>query len=116
MEQTQIEELESLYSEMHKDAYGVKARWISFSSIEDHDERRACLQESLNAIMAQEQQEREAAIVRFEQRIKDTIEMGAWTRDNAIRWIHEAEGSDGTEDHLEWILGLGYGYFRKVAK
>ncbi len=113
---TEIEELESLYCEMHKDAYGVKARWISFTSIEEGEAAVDRLQESLNAVMAQEKADREAAVVRFEQRIKDTIEMGAWTRDNAIRWIHEAEGSDGTEDHLEWILGLGYGYFRKVTK
>jgi hypothetical protein len=31
----------------------------------------------------------------------------------ALRWIHEAEGSDGDEEYLCFLVGLPYGYFRQ---
>jgi hypothetical protein len=40
---------------------------------------------------------------------------GAKTRDQALRWIHEAEGSNGDDEFLCYLTGLPYGYFRKAA-
>jgi hypothetical protein len=30
-----------------------------------------------------------------------------------MRWIHEAEGSNGDDEYLCYLVGLPYGYFRK---
>jgi len=34
----------------------------------------------------------------------------------ALRWIHEAEGSNGDEEYLCHLIGLPYGYFRSVDR
>jgi hypothetical protein len=40
---------------------------------------------------------------------------GAKTREQALRWVHEAEGSNGDDEYLCYLLGLPYGYFRRAA-
>jgi hypothetical protein len=40
---------------------------------------------------------------------------GAKDRATAMRWIHEAEDTQGDDDYLAYTLGLPYQYFRKVA-
>ena len=40
---------------------------------------------------------------------------GARTREQALRWIHEAEGTQGDDEYLCFTVGLPYGYFRKAA-
>jgi hypothetical protein len=41
------------------------------------------------------------------------IDTSAWTREMALRWIHEAEGSNGDDEYLCYLIGLPYGYFRR---
>jgi hypothetical protein len=36
---------------------------------------------------------------------------GAKDYQMALRWVHEAEGSDGDDDYLCFLIGLPYGYF-----
>jgi hypothetical protein len=48
----------------------------------------------------------------FEMRILSLLQSGASDREMALRWIHEAEGSDGDEEYLCYLVGLPYGYFR----
>jgi hypothetical protein len=36
---------------------------------------------------------------------------GAKDREMAMRWIHEAEGSNGDDEYLCFLLGLPYRYF-----
>jgi len=112
---TRIEELESAYCDLHKDVHGIKARWIHFNSEEEGRAALDRLQAEGEIVWARERAQQERAAVAFEQRILDTIALGAWTRDNAIRWIHDAEGSDGDDDYLCYLLGLKYGYKLRIA-
>jgi hypothetical protein len=111
---TELEELESIYCELYKDVYGIKARWYRAESIEQARADLDRLQAEGERVWEAERQQEAANSVRFEQRIADTIKMGAGTRADALRWIHEAEGSDGDDEYLCHLVGLPYGYFRKV--
>jgi tRNA uridine 5-carboxymethylaminomethyl modification enzyme len=55
------------------------------------------------------------AIFSFEKRVDSLILSGAKDRATAIRWIHEAEDTQGDDEYLCYTLGLPYQYFRKVA-
>ena len=54
------------------------------------------------------------AVERFEAQVTSFIQSGAKDREMALRWIHEAEGSNGDEDYLCYLIGLPYSYFRKL--
>jgi hypothetical protein len=41
--------------------------------------------------------------------------MGAGNYETALRWIHEADGTDGDDEYLCYHNGLPYGFFKKAA-
>ena len=80
------------------------------------DEKQA-LWDGLNAKLEQilaEEADHGNAIARFEDMVSASMAFGAKDRVDAIRWIEQAEGLDGTDyppyEELEWQLGLPYGY------
>jgi len=110
---TELKELEMIYCDMHKDVYGVKARWAKFDSIEQARAALDALSESLKLEMAAEAQAQANAAIAVEARIVDLIAMGAKTRADALRWLHDAEDTQGDDDYLCYSLGLPYGYFKR---
>jgi hypothetical protein len=114
-EMTELEELESTYCDMHKDVYGVKARWYRAESVEQARADIKSLEEALEAYTKQERRNQQQAAERFEKRLEEIIKMGAGTRENAIKWIHQAENTDGDDEFLCYQLGLRYGYFKKAV-
>jgi hypothetical protein len=56
-----------------------------------------------------------AAVVRFSKRVQEVINMGAGNYETALRWIHEADGTDGDDEYLCYHNGLPYGFFKKAA-
>lgn len=112
---TELEELESLYCEMHKDVYGVKARWYRADNVEQARKDLDSLQAAGEVIWAAEKRQQEDNARIFENRVQSIIDMGAKTRENALRWIHDAESTDGDDELLCYRLGLRYGYFKQAA-
>jgi hypothetical protein len=55
------------------------------------------------------------AVELFERRVAELLSTGAKDQAMAMRWIHEAEETNGDNDYLAWTLGLPYQYFRKAA-
>lgn len=110
---TPLESLEQLYSELHKDVYGVKARWYRAESIEQAQKDLDALEAAGAVIWAEEKAQEERMVIALEARIADIITMGAGDRETALRWIHDAEGTDGDDEFLCYCLGVPYGYFRK---
>ncbi len=108
-----LEQLECIYSEMYKDVYGVKARWYRAESVEQARKDLDALEAAGIAQMEMEQVARKMAAVNFEKRVKETIALGAGDRATALKWIHDAEGTQGDDEYLCFTLGLGYGYFKK---
>ena len=114
-EMTVLEQYACQYWDMHKDAYGFRPRGIDTSSWTEADFEREFFQ--LSVTIAEEDRIRkeaeEKAAHDFEMRILSLQMTGATDRDMALRWVHEAEGSDGDDEYLCFLVGLPYGYFRK---
>jgi hypothetical protein len=116
-EMSVLEQMQCQYSDMYKDAYGVRPRGVDTSGWTE--EVFMAEFELLGKVIEQEEiarKESEAsAAVRFEAQMDSLMQAGAVSRDAALKWIHEAEGSDGDDEYLCFLLGLRYGYFRKAA-
>jgi len=114
---TRLEELQCIFWDMYKDAYGVRPRGIDTSTW-DEATFNAEFDYLVDLIGKNEQArqiaEQEAAHA-FEMRVQSIMACGAKDRAMALRWIHEAEGSDGDDEYLCYLVGLPYRYFAKEA-
>jgi hypothetical protein len=112
-----LEQMASQYWDMYKDAHGIRPRGIDTSSWTEADFNKEF--QELNLISElncrQRREDEQVAARKFESRVKELMEIGAKDREMAMRWIHEAEGSNGDDDYLCYLVGLSYGYFRKQA-
>ena len=113
---TVLEQYACQYWDMYKDAYGIRPRGIDTSAWTQEQFEAEFRQ--LGMTIADNDRERkeaeERAMHEFEMRMQGLLMSGAKDRDMALRWVHEAEGSNGDEDYLCYLIGLPYGYFRKV--
>ena len=111
------EQLEGIYWDMYKEAHGIRPRHIRLDLCTEA-ELEADL-DRLQSIIADNELLRQAAEEKaahaFEMRMLSIMACGAKDRAMALRWIHEAEGSNGDDEFLCYLVGLPYGYFRKVA-
>jgi hypothetical protein len=116
-ELTELEQAQCTFWDMYKDAHGIRPRHIDTSSwtLEQFDQEFTELAEVMKANDIQKGIEEAIAIEKFERRCAEMISIGAKNMDMAMRWIHEAEGTQGDNDYLAWTLGLPYQYFRKAA-
>ena len=116
-EMSTLEQMASQYWDMYKDAHGIRPRGIDTSGWTEADFNKEF--EELNLISElncrQRREDEQVAARDFESRVKELMEIGAKDREMAMRWIHEAEGSNGDDEFLCYLVGLSYGYFRKQA-
>ena len=116
-EMSVLEQMQCQFWDMYKDAYGSRPRGID--TTEWTEEEFMAEFETLGKVIEREEiarKESEAqASLRFEAQIQSMISSGAKSREAALAWIHEAEGSNGDDEYLCFLLGLPYGYFRKAA-
>ena len=116
-EMSVLEQYACQFWDMYKDAYGVRPRGIDTSTWTEADFESEFVQ--LSKVIEQENALRveaeEKATIAFEMRVQNLLVSGAKDYEMAIRWIHEAEGSDGDDEYLCYLVGLPYGYFRKVT-
>ena len=112
-----LEKAQCIYWDMYKDAYGYRPRGIDTSSwtLQDFEQEFEVLARVIEAEELARKESERAASIAFEQRVATLIASGAKTRETALRWIHDAEGSDGDDEYLCFLVGLPYGYFRKSA-
>jgi hypothetical protein len=114
---TTLEQYACTYWDMYKDAFGIRPRGIDTSAWTEADYVAEFKQ--LEEIIDREEIARKAAeainLEKFERRVAELISIGAKDQAMAMRWIHEAEGTQGDNDYLAWTLGLPYQYFRKAA-
>jgi hypothetical protein len=112
---TALEQYACQFWDMYKDAYGVRPRGIDTTSwtLEQFEAEFVQLGQAIEqAEIARKAAEAEAQNA-FEMRVQGLLMSGAKDRAMALRWIHEAEGSDGDEDYLCYLVGLPYRYFVK---
>jgi epoxyqueuosine reductase QueG len=114
---TRQEELHSIYWDMYKAAYGYRPRgidtsaWTEYAFKVEFEHLAITIEENEQRRRVAEQEAAHA----FEMRIQSILACGAKDREMALRWIHEAEGSNGDDEFLCYLVGLPYQYFRKVA-
>ena len=116
-ELSDLEQAQATYWDMHKDAYGVRPRCIDTSAwtLEDFEAEFVILGQAIDREETARKQSEASAVEAFERRVAELSSMGAKDMDMAMRWIHEAEETQGDDDYLAWTLGLPYQYFRKAA-
>ena len=114
-EMSTLEQYACQYWDMHKDAYGVRPRCIDTSSWTeaDFEAEFVILSQTIDANYKEQVVAEERATIAFEMRVQDLMTSGAKDLAMALRWVHEAEGSNGDEEYLCFLVGLPYGYFRK---
>ena len=114
-EMSTLEQYACQYWDMHKDAYGVRPRGIDTSSWTeaDFEAEFVILAKTIDANYEEQVLAEERAMIAFEMRVQDLMTSGAKDYAMALRWVHEAEGSNGDEEYLCFLVGLPYGYFRK---
>ena len=116
-ELTELEQYQATYWDIYKDAYGVRPRGVDTSSwtVETFLKEFAYLGLVIEREEIARKEAETKAIFSFEKRVDDLIFSGAKDRATAMRWIHEAEDTQGDDEYLCYTLGLPYQYFRKVA-
>jgi hypothetical protein len=114
-EMTVLEQYACQFWDMYKDAYGVRPRGIDTTewTEEQFEAEFVQLSKTIDANYKEQLEQEERATIDFEMRVQNLMTSGAKSYEMAIRWIHEAEGSDGDEEYLCFLVGLPYGYFRK---
>ena len=109
------EQLEGIYWDMYKEAHGFRPRHIRLDLCTEA-ELEADL-DRLQVIIADNDLQRQAAEEKaahaFEMRVMGLLASGAKDREMALRWIHEAEGSNGDDEFLCYLVGLPYRYFKE---
>jgi len=115
-EMSVLEQYACTYWDMYKDAYGVRPRGIDTTLWTESDFEREFVQlgRTIDANYAEQVIAEERAMIAFEMRVQDLMTSGAKSYEMALRWVHEAEGSNGDEEYLCFLVGLPYGYFRRV--
>jgi hypothetical protein len=116
-EMTVLEQMQCQYWDMYKDAYGIRPRHMNLEAMTeaDFEAEFKILGEAIEREAAIRKENEFKAEVDFEMRVQSLLASGAKDRTMALRWIHEAEGSNGDDEFLCYLVGLPYGYFRKRA-
>jgi len=116
-EMTTLEQYACQFWDMYKDAYGVRPRGIDTSdwTEEQFEAEFVSLSKTIEVNYQAQLASEEKAMHDFEIRMLDLLMSGAKDRAMALRWIHEAEGSDGDDEYLCFLLGLPYRYFAVAA-
>jgi hypothetical protein len=111
------EQLAATHYDFYKDVHGIRPRWMNYDAMTEAELEAELdqLSKESDVQAAREKEEQERASHDFEMRVLSLMMSGAKTRDQALRWIHEAEGSNGDDEFLCYLTGLPYGYFRKAA-
>ena len=112
-ELSEAEQAAATFWDFYKEVHGIRPRHIDTSTwgLSDFAREFKLLEaEAARLKVIQEQEEAEASD-RFERRVLSLLESGAKDRAMALRWIHEAEESNGDNEYLCFLLGLPYRYF-----
>ena len=114
-EMSVLEQYGCQYWDMYKDAYGVRPRGIDTTNWTEAEFEAEFVQlgKTIDANYKEQLAQEEVAQHDFEMRVLSLLQTGAKDREMALRWIHEAEGSNGDDEYLCYLLGLPYRYFIK---
>ena len=105
-----------IYSDLYKDVYGSRPRYVQFESIEEFDKDFEFLVNRLNEQNEREAIEQQENFVGFVARVEETMQIVQnCTRERAIQIIADAHGIGAEEfnfyglEALEYKFDLKYG-------
>ena len=112
-EMPRIEQLQCIYWDAYKDAYGMRPRGIDTSNWTEamFESELTYLQTVINRNEGVRLQEEALAAEQLEETIAKMMECGCRNREMAIRWLHDMYETNGDTEYLEFNLGVNYGYF-----
>lgn len=109
---------EQIVSDLHKDAYGFRPReyfWAEWNNSTNDEKQliwdRLC--DALDYEIERERREQEAAVAHFEANVQRNMDLGAPTREDAIRWVLQSLDLDEMDmryggSRVCYELGLPY--------
>ncbi len=113
---------ENIVSDLYKEAYGFRPREYFWSEWEEatNDRKQAIWDDLLDTADREAEREREMQI-EAEHDVEDRIRfmmstVAGCTRENAIRYLHDAYNTNGDTEYLEFNLGVRYGYLSGSLK
>jgi hypothetical protein len=111
------EQLAATHYDFYKDVHGVRPRWMNYDEMTE-----AQLEAELDQLSKEAEVQAKAEAIAHAKAAEDVehvilnLQMsGAKSRAMAIKWLHEANNTDGDDDYLCYHLGLPYGYFKECA-
>jgi len=112
-EMPRIEQMQCIYWDAYKDAYGMRPRGIDTSDWTEamFESELTYLQTVINRNQVLRLEEEALAAIRLEETIAKMMECGCRNRETAIRWLHDIYETNGDTEYLEYNLGVNYGYF-----
>jgi len=109
----------NIFSDLHKDVYGSRPRYITFDSIEAFDAEFERLVVRLNEQENEDTIRQSANMDRFAKRVMETMELCNCDQRRAVAIIADAEGE--LEDYefygperLEWKFDLKFGSIKQA--
>jgi hypothetical protein len=116
-EYTPLEQAAMTYWDMYKDAHGFRPRHVDTSAwtLEQFEAEFKELEQVIEREHILRLEREATASHEFEMRMLDLLRSGAKDRAMALRWIHEAEETNGDDEYLCYTVGLPYGYFRETV-
>ena len=114
---SEIEQLHSIWYDAYKDARGFRPRGqdVGHWTAEDFRQELDSLSKEIDRAEQARREDEARAVVKFSKRVQQTINSGAGDYETALRWIHEADGTNGDDEYLAYVNGLPYNFFRKAA-
>ena len=107
------------YSDLYKDALGFRPGqggyelWDAMSPDEKQEQWDYLIREMARSEEAERAFE-QRCIEAFELQVTKTMEAGAESREQAIRWLLEASDWGGDREYFCYLHGLPYNYFNEM--
>jgi hypothetical protein len=113
-----VEELKDLYCDCYKDVHGITARWVYGMdlTVEELEGMMDRLEQQWVEVKAEEDRREALAELEARKQIQALIEHGAKDVAMAVRWMHDAEGTDGDNRFLDYTLRTRYGFIDDILK
>ena len=107
-----LEQAQSQFWDMHKDAYGFRPRGIDTSTwtLEQFDAEFKVLGEVIEREEIARKAAEAEAVAKFEDRVAALMHTGT-DRERVIAWLMDAEGANGDSEYFCFTQGLPYRYF-----
>ena len=108
-----------IFSDLHKDVYGFRPRGVTFESLEAFDAEYERLVAQLSEQIDEDKIRQDANMMKFAQRVMETMELCNCDQRRAVEIIADAEGE--LEDYkfygperLEYSFDLKYGSIKQA--